>query len=255
MAAAVEQGTRDGVFFRFDRASMERCPDDSIDYALMEKTGRAAVVEADIGWSGIGSWRALWELAAKDTRGNVVAGDVILEDVANCLIRADHTLVAAVGLRDTMVVETADAVLVAPIARSQDVKKIVTHLKRQGRDEFHIHKTVYRPWGSYTNLEAGDRFRIKRITVNPGAKLSLQMHHHRHEHWVVVKGMARVTNGEKVILLDENKSTYISAGERHRLENPGTIPLELIEVQIGSYLEEDDIVRFDDDYGRELPAG
>lgn len=255
MTAAVEQGTRDGVFFRFDKAAMERCPDDSIDYALMEKTGRAAVVEADIGWSDIGSWLALWELAEKDARGNVVSGDVIMEDVENSLIRADHTLVAAIGLRDTMVVETADAVLVAPISRSQDVKKIVTHLKQKGRDEFHIHKTVYRPWGSYTNLEAGDRFRIKRITVNPGAKLSLQMHHHRHEHWVVVKGMARVTNGEKIIFLDENKSTYITAGERHRLENPGTIPLELIEVQIGSYLEEDDIVRFDDDYGRELPTG
>ncbi|MHB8808806.1 MAG: mannose-1-phosphate guanylyltransferase/mannose-6-phosphate isomerase [Desulfobulbaceae bacterium] len=255
MTAAVEHGTRDGVFFRFDKAAMELCPDDSIDYALMEKTGRAAVVEADIGWSDIGSWRALWELAEKDARGNVVSGDVILEDVENSLIRADHTLVAAVGLRDTMVVETADAVLVAPISCAQDVKKIVTYLKKQGRDEFHIHKTVYRPWGSYTNLEAGDRFRIKRITVNPGAKLSLQMHHHRHEHWVVVKGMAKVTNGEKIILLDENKSTYITAGERHRLENPGTIPLELIEVQIGSYLEEDDIVRFDDDYGRELPAG
>ncbi len=250
MTAAVNQGKWDGTFFRFDKAAMERCPDDSIDYALMEKTARAAVVEADIGWSDIGSWQALWELAAKDAHGNVVTGDVIMEDVENSLIRADHTLVAAVGLRGTMVVETADAVLVAPISRSQDVKKIVTHLKQLGRDEFHIHKTVYRPWGSYTDLEEGERFRIKRITVNPGAKLSLQMHHHRHEHWVVVKGMARVTNGEKVILLDENKSTYITAGELHRLENPGSIPLELIEVQIGSYLDEDDIVRFDDEYGR-----
>ncbi|MHB1350781.1 MAG: mannose-1-phosphate guanylyltransferase/mannose-6-phosphate isomerase [Desulfobulbus sp.] len=254
MTAAVVQGRQDGPFFRFAKEAMEKCPDDSIDYALMEKTGRAAVVEADIGWSDIGSWRALWELAEKDAHGNVVSGDVILEDVRNSLIRAEHTLVAAVGLQDTMVVETADAVLVAPISRSQDVKKIVNHLKQKGRDEFHIHKTVYRPWGSYTDLEAGERFRIKRITVNPGAKLSLQMHHHRHEHWVVVRGMARVTNGEKVILLDENKSTFITAGERHRLENPGSIPLELIEVQIGSYLEEDDIVRFDDEYGREEQA-
>jgi len=250
MTDSVVHGTRDGVFFRFDRAAMELCPNDSIDYALMEKTGRAAVVEADIGWSDIGSWRALWELAEKDDNGNVVTGDVIMEDVENCLIRAGDTLVATVGLRDTMVVETADAVLVAPISRSQDVKKIVEKLKLQGRNEFHVHKTVYRPWGSYTSLESGDRFQIKRITVNPGAKLSLQMHHHRHEHWVVVRGMAKVTNGDRIILLSENKSTYITAGERHRLENPGTIPLELIEVQIGSYLGEDEIVRFDDDYGR-----
>ena len=250
MSEAVAQGSHDGVFFRFDKAAMEKCPDDSIDYALMEKTGRAAVVEADIGWSDIGSWRALWELEQKDEQGNVVSGDVILEDVENCLVRAGDTLVAAVGLRDPMVVETADAVLVAAISRSQDVKKIVQKLKKEGRDEFHIHRTVYRPWGSYTTLEKQGRFQIKRITVNPGAKLSLQMHYHRHEHWIVVKGMARVTNGEEVIMLNENHSTYITAGIRHRLENPGTIPLELIEVQIGSYLGEDDILRFDDDYGR-----
>lgn len=250
MSDALSRGTRDGIFFRFDRAAMELCPDDSIDYALMEKTDRAAVIEADIGWSDIGSWQALWAMAEKDEHGNVVTGDVILEDVKNSLIRAGDSLVAAVGLTDTMIVETADAVLVAPISRSQDVKKIVQRLKLEGRDEFHIHKTVYRPWGSYTNLEVHERFQIKRITVNPGAKLSLQLHHHRHEHWIVVKGMARVTNGRKEILLDENQSTYITAGEKHRLENPGTIPLELIEVQIGSYLGEDDIVRFDDDYGR-----
>jgi mannose-1-phosphate guanylyltransferase/mannose-6-phosphate isomerase len=251
MTRAVADGKWDGVFFRLDREAMEPCTDDSIDYALMEKTERAAVVEADIGWSDVGSWRALWELADKDDRGNVLSGDVILEDVENSLIRAGDSLVAAIGLRDTMVVETADAVLVAPIARSQDVKKIVEQLKLRGRNEFLIHRTVHRPWGSYTTLESGERFQIKRITVNPGARLSLQMHHHRHEHWVVVRGMAKVTNGEKVILLDENKSTYITAGEKHRLENPGTIPLELIEVQIGSYLGEDDIVRYDDEYGRE----
>jgi mannose-1-phosphate guanylyltransferase/mannose-6-phosphate isomerase len=250
MTEAIARGTRDGIFFRFDKAAMESCPDDSIDYALMEKTSKAAVVEADIGWSDIGSWRALWEMAEKDENGNVVTGDVIMEDVKNSLIRAGHSLVAAIGLSGTMIVETADAVLVAPIARSQDVKKIVQRLKKEGRDEFHIHKTVYRPWGSYTTLEVQERFQIKRITVNPGAKLSLQMHHHRHEHWIVVKGMARVTNGTEIILLDENRSTYITAGEKHRLENPGTIPLELIEVQIGSYLGEDDIVRFDDEYGR-----
>ncbi|HER63379.1 MAG TPA: mannose-1-phosphate guanylyltransferase/mannose-6-phosphate isomerase, partial [Desulfobacteraceae bacterium] len=250
MTEAVKEGTRDGIFFRFDRQAMERCPDDSIDYALMEKTDKAAVVKADIGWSDIGSWRALWELEGKDEHGNVVSGDVVMEDVENSLIRAGDTLVAAVGLRDTLVVETADAVLVAPISRAQDVKKIVEKLKKQGRNEFHTHRTVYRPWGSYTTLEMRERFQIKRITVNSKAKLSLQMHHHRHEHWVVVSGMARVTNGDKVVLLDENESTYITAGTRHRLENPGTIPLELIEVQIGSYLGEDDIVRFDDDYGR-----
>lgn len=251
MGESVSRGTRDGVFYRFDKEAMEQCPDESIDYALMEKTDKAVVVEADIGWSDIGSWRALWELAEKDGHGNVVTGDVILEDVENSLIRAGDTLVAAVGLRDTLVVETADAVLVAPISRAQDVKKIVDQLKKQGRDEFHIHRTVYRPWGSYTTLELRERFQIKRITVNPKAKLSLQMHHHRHEHWIVVSGMAKVTNGDNVVLLDENESTYITAGSRHRLENPGTIPLELIEVQIGSYLGEDDIVRFDDDYGRE----
>ncbi len=251
MADAVKLGSRDGVFFRFDKDSMEQCPDDSIDYALMEKTDIAAVVEADIGWSDIGSWKALWELAEKDDMGNVTTGDVILEDVSNSFVRAENKLVAAVGLEDTMVVETADAVLVAPLSRSQDVKKIVNRLKVEGRDEFHIHKTVYRPWGSYTTLDLRDRFQIKRITVNPGAKLSLQKHYHRHEHWVVVSGMAKVTNGDKVFMLQENHSTYITAGDRHRLENPGTIPLEIIEVQIGSYLGEDDIVRFDDEYGRE----
>jgi len=250
MTESVTAGEQDGTFYRFDKIAMESCPSESIDYALMEKTTRAAVVEADIGWSDIGSWRALWELADKDAHGNVVTGDVIMEDVENSLIRAGSTLVAAVGLRDTMVVETADAVLVAPTSRSQDVKKIVEKLKQQGRDEFHIHKTVYRPWGSYTNLEVGDRFQIKRITVDPGARLSLQMHHHRHEHWVVVRGRAEVTRGEDVIMLDENQSTHITSGEKHRLANPGTIPLELIEVQIGSYLGEDDIVRYDDEYGR-----
>ncbi len=250
MTEAVNKGRTDGVFFRFEKTAMQQCPNDSIDYALMEKTDKAAVVEADMGWSDIGSWLALWRASAKDEEGNVVAGDVILEDVKNSLIHSDDSLVAAVGLRDTMVVETADAVLVAPLARSQEVKEIVNKLKQRKRNEFHIHKTVYRPWGSYTTLELHERFQIKRITVNPAAKLSLQMHHHRHEHWVVVSGTAQVTNGEQVIPLYENQSTYIPAGTRHRLENPGTIPLELIEIQIGSYLGEDDIVRFDDVYGR-----
>jgi mannose-1-phosphate guanylyltransferase/mannose-6-phosphate isomerase len=216
----------------------------------MEKTDKACVVEADIGWSDIGSWQALWEVAEKDDQGNVSFGDVVLEDVKNSLIRAEHTLVATVGLEDTLVVETADAVLVAPMNRSQDVKKIVSRLKQEKRPEYHTHRTVYRPWGSYTTLELQPRFQIKRITVHPGARLSLQMHHHRHEHWVVVSGTAKIQNGEQSILLKENESTYIPSCTVHRLENPGVIPLELIEVQIGSYLGEDDIVRFDDEYGR-----
>lgn len=251
MAQAVDGGRRDGCFYRLDRVQMEKCPSDSIDYALMEKTAKAAVVAADLGWSDIGSWQALWQVLDKDAQGNVCQGDVLLHDTSNCLVRSENMLVAAVGLADTLVVETADAVLVAPLSRSQDVKRIVEHLKREKRKEFLSHATVYRPWGSYTVLEEQSRFQMKRITVNPGAKLSLQMHHHRYEHWVVVTGTARVTNGDSVILLHENESTYIPAGTVHRLENPGVIALELIEVQIGSYLGEDDIVRFDDAYGRQ----
>lgn len=251
MKDSVTDGVRDGLFFRLDEAAMERCPNDSIDYALMEKTKRAAVVAADLDWSDIGSWHALWEVSVKDKDGNVCHGDVITKDTKNCLVRAESTLVATVGLEDTLVVETSDAVLVAPMSRSQDVKKIVTSLKKSKRGEFKVHRTVYRPWGSYTVLEEQSRYQIKRITVSPGAKLSLQMHHHRHEHWVVVSGTARITNGDDVFLLYENQSTYIPAGVNHRLENPGVIELELIEVQNGSYLGEDDIVRFEDDYGRD----
>ncbi|OQX10851.1 MAG: mannose-1-phosphate guanylyltransferase/mannose-6-phosphate isomerase [Desulfobulbaceae bacterium A2] len=250
MEEAVRKGRTDGSCFRFDAEAMARCPDDSIDYALMEKTSRAAMVEADIGWNDIGSWRALWEVSSKDERGNSTRGDVLLHDVDNCFIRAESMLVATIGLKDTMVIETADAVLVAPLDRAQDVKQVVKRLKQQGRHELLSHRTVHRPWGSYTTLEMQPRFQIKRITVHPGARLSLQMHHHRHEHWVVVSGTARVTNGDQDILVYENQSTYIPAGTKHRLENPGVIPLELIEVQIGSYLGEDDIVRFDDVYGR-----
>ena len=199
MAESVGTGKVDGLFFRFGRAAMAACPSDSIDYALMEKTSKAVVVEADLGWSDIGSWQALWEVSGKDGQGNAVRGDVLLEDVHNSLIRSEHILVAAVGLRDTMVVETADAVLVAPMDRSQDVKKIVDKLKKEKRGEYHVHRTVFRPWGSYTTLEMQERFQIKRITVNPGARLSLQMHHHRHEHWVVVSGTAKVQNGEQMI--------------------------------------------------------
>ena len=250
MTEAVHKGTRDGRFYRLDRAAMVRCPNDSIDYALMEKTAKGAVVDADLGWSDIGSWKALWDVLDKDEHGNVVRGDALLEDTRNCLVKAENVLVAAVGMEDTLVVETADAVLVAPLSKSQEVKKVVARLKAESRKEFSHHTTVYRPWGSYTVLEELPRFQIKRITVNSKAKLSLQMHHHRHEHWVVVSGIARVTVGDREILLHENQSTYIPEGTRHRLENPGVIPLELIEIQIGSYLGEDDIVRFDDVYGR-----
>jgi len=251
MAEAVRLGVRDGKFYRLDKETMAASPSDSIDYALMEKTDKAAVVAANLDWSDIGSWKALWELSGKDAQGNVSSGDVILEDTHNCLIRAENKLVATIGLEDTLVIETADALLVAPLSRSQDVKKVVTRLKKKQRDEFKFHRTMFRPWGSYTVLEQQPRYQIKRITVYPGKKLSLQMHHHRHEHWVIVTGTARITNGEESFLLYENQSTYIPAGIRHRLENPGVIELELIEVQNGSYLGEDDIVRFDDDYGRE----
>ncbi len=251
MSEAVINGTKDGRFFRFEQSAMERCPNDSIDYALMEKTAVAAVVVADLGWSDIGSWKALWDVLEKDDNGNVTRGDVLLEDTRNCLVKSENMLVATVGMEDTLVVETADAILVAPLSRSQDVKKVVTRLKNEHRKEFSLHSTVYRPWGSYTVLEEHPRFQIKRITVTPGAKLSLQMHHHRHEHWVVVSGTAKIVNGEQEILLYENQSTYIPAGTVHRLENPGVIALELIEVQNGSYLGEDDIVRFDDVYGRQ----
>lgn len=250
MQDSVKKGRMDLSFFRLEKSSMKACPEDSIDYALMEKSDRVAMVPADMGWSDVGSWQALWTVCDKDESGNVIKGDVIVEDVKNSFIRSEHGLVAAVGLRDTLVVETADAVLVAPLSCSQEVKKLVNRIKAENRDEHRLHRTVYRPWGSYTVLEEQPRFQIKRLTVNPGVKLSLQMHYHRSEHWVVVRGTARVTCGDKTFLVHENQSTYISAGEKHRLENPGNIALELIEVQNGSYLGEDDIVRFDDDYGR-----
>jgi mannose-1-phosphate guanylyltransferase/mannose-6-phosphate isomerase len=251
MTGAVAAGTRDGRFYRFDEEKMRNCPSQSIDYALMEKTDKAVVVAADLGWSDIGSWQALYDVLEHDENGNVCQGDVLIEDTKNSFVRAEDLMVAAVGLEDTLVVETADSVLVAPLSRSQDVKKVVNRLKKDGRDEFKFHQTVYRPWGSYSVLAIQSRYQIKKITVNPREKLSLQMHHHRHEHWVVVKGTALVTNGDNEILLHEDQSTYIPAGNMHRLENPGVIPLELIEVQIGSYLGEDDIVRFEDIYGRE----
>ncbi len=252
MTESVIKGAIDGPFYRLETKCMAGVESISIDYALMEKTQRASVVEADIGWSDIGTWLAVWEMSEKDERGNVVTGDAIVQDCSNCLVQSGDKLIAAIGLKNSLVVETADAVLVTSISSAQGVREVVEHLKRENRKEFRSHMTVHRPWGNYTVLEEQVRYQMKRITVNPGAKLSLQKHNHRFEHWVVVAGTARITNGGEVSLLYENQSTYIPAGVIHRLENPGVIPLELIEVQIGSYLGEDDIVRYDDDYGRDM---
>lgn len=247
---AFEQGQKDMDFIRVDSVAFAACPDDSIDYAVMEKTTEAAVTPLDAGWSDIGSWSALWEIGEKDGHGNVCKGDVLAFNTQNSLIHAEHKLVATVGVENLVVVETKDAVLVVHKDKVQDVKKVVEAIKNSGRHEHMNHREVYRPWGVYDSIEAGGRYQVKRITVKPGAKLSVQMHHHRAEHWVVVSGTARVTNGEKTFLVTENESTFIPIGEVHALENPGKIPLELIEVQSGSYLGEDDIVRFEDHYGR-----
>lgn len=238
-------------FTRIDATAFARCPPDSIDYAVMEKTSAAVVVPLEAGWSDVGSWSALHEASSADARGNVCHGDVIAEDTEGCLLYSESRLVSAVGLKDHVVVETKDAVLVAPKARVQDVKRLVHRLKEQGRYEHSLHREVFRPWGSYDSIENGPRFQVKRLKVKPGATLSLQMHHHRAEHWIVVTGTARITRGEEIFLLEENQSTYIPIGVRHRIENPGKIPLHIIEVQSGSYLGEDDIVRFQDQYGRE----
>lgn len=228
----------------------EKVPEDSIDYAVMEKSSRVAVVPCDIGWSDIGSWAALGDLSAADASGNRVEGEALLHDVENCYIRSGERLVGAVGVRDLVIVDTPDALLVADKARVQDVKHLYNQLKASGHEVHKLHRTVYRPWGDYTVLEEGDRYKIKRIVVKPGASLSLQMHHHRSEHWIVVQGMAKVVNGEKEIFVAANESTYIPAGHRHRVINPGVLPLVMIEVQSGEYLGEDDIVRFEDVYGR-----
>jgi len=223
----------------------------SIDYGVMEKSDRVAVIPADIGWSDVGSWAALDEISIKDVHGNVITGNVVDVDSRDSILYASDRLVATLGLQDMIVVDTEDATLVCRKDRAQDVKKIVAELKRRGAEEHITHRTVVRPWGSYTLLEKGDRYKIKRIVVNPGARLSLQMHYHRSEHWVVLSGTARVVRGDEVFFVNPNESTYIPMETRHRLENPGKIPLQIIEVQNGEYLEEDDIVRFDDEYGRE----
>ncbi len=248
--AAVRLGYRDLDFCRLHEESFSACPSDSIDYAVMERTSHAVVVPADIGWSDVGSWSALWEVQPGDAQGNVTRGDVYLDGVSNSLVRAESRIVAVVGVDNLVVVETPDAVLVAHKDQVQRVKQVVDHLKSKERTEHLHHTRVYRPWGYYEGIDAGDRFQVKRITVKPGEKLSLQMHHHRAEHWVVVSGTARVTCGETISLLSENESTYIPIGMNHRLENPGKVPLHIIEVQSGSYLGEDDIVRFEDIYQR-----
>jgi mannose-1-phosphate guanylyltransferase/mannose-1-phosphate guanylyltransferase/mannose-6-phosphate isomerase len=248
--AALDAATPDLDFVRLDPAAFEACPSDSVDYAVMEHTRRAAMVPADIGWNDIGSWSALWEVAHKDGQGNAMRGDVLLEDARNNFVRAESRMVAMLGVSDLVVVETADVVLVAKKDQVQEVKKLVDRMKAEKRCEHLIHKQVYRPWGWYEGIDEGERFQVKRIMVKPGEKLSLQMHHHRAEHWIVVSGTAKVTRDGEVTLLTENQSTYIPLGTSHRLENPGKIELHMIEVQSGSYLGEDDIVRFEDIYKR-----
>ncbi|MDR9054465.1 Alginate biosynthesis protein AlgA [Burkholderia multivorans] len=232
------------------RSSFEKAKDISIDYAVMERTNKAAVVPCDIGWSDIGSWLAISDLTSPDDQGNRIEGAALLHDTSNCYFRSEQRLIGAVGVEDLVVVDTPDALLIARRDRAQDVKQIVSQLKQSNHDAYRIHRTVHRPWGTYTVLEEGDRFKMKRIVVKPGASLSLQMHHHRSEHWIVVRGCADVVNGEQVISLQPNESTYIPAGHKHRLINPGVVDLVLIEVQCGEYLGEDDIVRFEDVYGR-----
>ena len=247
---AYEKRLSDGDFMRVDKASFSACPSDSIDYAVMEKTDRAAVIPLDAGWSDLGAWSALWDISERDNAGNMLQGDVLAHQTKNALVIAQHRLVATVGIENIVVIETPDAVLVMHKDKAQEVKAIVAELKVRKRDEYKTHRKVYRPWGCYESVDTGSRFQVKRITVSPGASLSLQMHHHRAEHWIIVSGTARVTRGDEVFILTENQSTYIPLGTKHRLENPGTIPLEMIEVQSGGYLGEDDIVRFDDKYNR-----
>ncbi|MFN0039721.1 MAG: mannose-1-phosphate guanylyltransferase/mannose-6-phosphate isomerase [Burkholderiales bacterium] len=252
---AAEALDRDQDFLRIGREAFSACPADSIDYAVMEKvcaqnSNHVAVVPLDAGWSDVGAWDAVWKTSARDVRDNAVQGDVIAIDTRGSLLLAQDRLLACVGLEDMVVVETPDAVMVARKDRTQDVKAIVEQLRAVKRTEHVSHRKVFRPWGSYDSVDEGKRFQVKRIVVNPGASLSLQMHHHRAEHWIVVCGTAEVTRGTETILLTENQSTYIPLGVTHRLSNPGRVPLEIIEVQSGAYLGEDDIIRFDDRYGR-----
>jgi mannose-1-phosphate guanylyltransferase/mannose-6-phosphate isomerase len=254
--AAFATATPDVAFLRFDTAAFAAIPADSIDYAVMEPASRAGagfdmrMVPLDAGWSDLGAWDAVWQVGARDRDGNAVQGDAVVRDSRNSLVHATSRLVGVLGVDDVTVVETADAVLVAHRSKSPQVKELVAALAESGRSETSLHRRVHRPWGWYENIDHGPRFQVKRILVKPGARLSLQMHHHRAEHWVVVSGTAEVTNGASVTMLSENQSTYIPLGQTHRLANPGKVPLEIIEVQSGSYLGEDDIVRFEDSYGR-----
>lgn len=254
---ALANGAMDGTFQRVDKEAFARCPSDSIDYAVMEKIAvggaelpAGAVIPLSAGWSDVGAWDTLWKVLAKDEQGNVAQGDAVLRDCKNTLAISSGRLLACVGVEDVVVVETPDAVLVVHKDKTQEVRQIVDWLKQSGRSESELHRKVSRPWGSYDCVDRGGRFLVKRIVVKPGASLSLQMHHHRAEHWIVVRGTAKVTCGKKVFLVTENESTFIPLGTQHRLENPGRLPLEMIEVQSGSYLDEDDIVRYDDVYGR-----
>lgn len=247
---ALRKAANDFDFIRLDPDSFIACPSDSIDYAVMEKTDQCVVVPLDANWNDVGAWDALWDIGEKDADGNVFHGDILSEGVRNSYIHAGNRLVAAIGVEDCIVVETADALLVADKKQAQAVKKVVENLKNSERYEAFLHQKVYRPWGSYETLDEEHRFKVKRIIVNPGAALSLQMHHHRAEHWVVVRGTAQITKGDETFILTEDQSTYIPLGTSHSLANPGVIPLEIIEIQSGSYLGEDDIVRFSDNYGR-----
>ncbi len=247
---AIAAGKQDLDFFRLGPAEFEACKSISIDYAVMERTDKAALVPVEMGWNDIGSWEALWDASGKDAAGNALKGDVLHHATRNSYLRSEGPLVAAVGIEDLVVVATTDAVLVSRKDASQDVKRIVEQLERDGRELHVTHRKVFRPWGAYEGLDIGENFQVKRITVNPGAKLSLQMHHKRAEHWVVVSGTAQVTCNDKIFTLRENESTFIPLGAKHRLENIGSEPLHLIEVQSGRYLGEDDIVRFEDSYGR-----
>ncbi|HAU16150.1 MAG TPA: mannose-1-phosphate guanylyltransferase/mannose-6-phosphate isomerase [Gammaproteobacteria bacterium] len=248
--ASWDARSEDLDFIRVGEEAFVACPEDSIDYAVMEKTEKAVVIPLDSGWSDVGSWQSLWEVQDKDATGNVLVGDVIAQDTENTMVHASNRMVACLGVEDLVIVETTDAVLVADINQVQKVKDIVKLIEADGRSEHEFHREVHRPWGRFDSVDAGDRYQVKRITVKPGAKLSTQMHHHRAEHWVVVQGTAKVQRGEDSLMLTENQSVYIPLGEVHYLENPGKIPLEIIEIQTGSYLGEDDIIRFNDQYGR-----
>lgn len=248
---AFNKANKDMDFTRLDSTAFEQCPSDSIDYAVMEKTESAIVVPLDAGWSDLGSWASLWEAGMKDSNNNIIKGDVLQKSSTNCYIHSEHRLVTTLGLDKVIVVETADAVMVAHPDYVQDVKSLVDQLKDENRSESESHRQIYRPWGKYDSVDVGERYQVKRITVNPGAKLSVQMHHHRAEHWIVVSGTAKVTIDGKEQLLAENQSTYVPIGSIHSLENPGKVPVEMIEVQSGSYLGEDDITRYEDLYGRD----